>query len=99
MNNQMEFPVNFEKFAKEYGFKDDKEVYTNGIDLIPIFRVKQWLEHLSSVTPQPKTGHWIEEPNGWVRCSCCGDHYPQTSYGGAIGTKFCPNCGAKMEVE
>ena len=41
----MEFPETFEKFAKEYGFKDDKEVYTNGSDLIPIFRVKQWLEH------------------------------------------------------
>lgn len=45
MNEQMEFPETFEEFAKEYGFKDDKEVYTNGSDLIPIFRVKQWLEH------------------------------------------------------
>lgn len=45
MGEQMEFPENFERFAKEYGFKDDKEVYTNGLDLIPIFRVKQWLEH------------------------------------------------------
>lgn len=41
----MEFPETFEQFAKEYGFKDSKEVYTNGSDLIPIFRVKQWLEH------------------------------------------------------
>lgn len=40
----MEFPETFESFAKEYGFKDNKEVYTNGADLIPIFRVKQWLE-------------------------------------------------------
>ena len=45
MNEQMEFPETFEGFAKEYGFKDDKEVYTNGSDLIPIFRVKQWLEY------------------------------------------------------
>ena len=44
MSEQMEFPITFEKFAKEYGFKDDKEVYTNGSDLIPIFRVKQWIE-------------------------------------------------------
>lgn len=44
MNEQMVFPETFEGFAKEYGFKDDKEVYTNGSDLIPIFRVKQWLE-------------------------------------------------------
>ena len=45
MNEQMEFPETFEQFVKEYGFKDNKEVYTNGSDLIPIFRVKQWLEH------------------------------------------------------
>jgi hypothetical protein len=45
MNEQMVFPETFEKFAKEYGFKDDKEVYTNGSELISIFRVKQWLEH------------------------------------------------------
>ena len=45
MNEQMDFPETFEKFAKEYGFKDEKEVYTNGVDLIPIFRVNQWLEH------------------------------------------------------
>lgn len=49
MNEQMEFPETFEGFAKEYGFKDDKEVYTNGSDLIPIFRVKQWLEHDKSL--------------------------------------------------
>lgn len=44
MSEQMEFPETFETFAKEYGFEDDKEVYTNGSELIPIFRVKQWLE-------------------------------------------------------
>ena len=45
MNEQMEFPETFEKFAEQYGFNDDKKVYTNGSDLIQIFRVKQWLEH------------------------------------------------------
>jgi len=45
IGEQMEFPETFERFAKEYSFKDDKEVYTNGSDLIPIFRVEQWLEH------------------------------------------------------
>lgn len=42
---QMDFPETFEEFAEDYGFKDDKEVYTNGSDLIPVFRVKQWLDH------------------------------------------------------
>lgn len=45
MGDKMQFPETFEKFAKEYGFKDDKEYYTNGSDLIQVYRVKQWIEH------------------------------------------------------
>jgi hypothetical protein len=59
MNEQMEFPETFEKFAEEYGFKDDKEVYTNGSDLIPIFRVKQWLEHISTTKAESE-----------IHCNC-----------------------------
>lgn len=46
--NIMDFPNTFDEFAKDYGFKDSKEVYTNGSDLIQVFRVKQWLEHIES---------------------------------------------------
>lgn len=42
----MDFPDTFEQFAKDYGFKDVEERYTNGSELIPIFRVNQWLEHI-----------------------------------------------------
>ena len=41
----MTFPKTFEEFAEQYKIVDNKEVYTNGTELIPIFRVKQWLEH------------------------------------------------------
>ena len=44
---QMTFPDTFDEFAKEYGFKDKEEVYTNGSELIPVFRVKQWLQHIA----------------------------------------------------
>ena len=46
----MEFPNTFDEFAKAYGFKDDKEIYTNGSELIPVSRVKQWLEHINKPT-------------------------------------------------
>ena len=67
------------------------------------------INELPSVTPQPKTGHWIDpqQDDGMsdpiyyqVRCSNCGfDFDPQTFYQelkqyGA--DSFCPNCGAKM---
>ncbi len=46
--NLMEFPKTFNEFANNYGFVDDYEVYTNGADLIPVYRVRQWLEHIES---------------------------------------------------
>lgn len=47
--DMMEFPTSFDEFAKDYGFKDIEEFYANGSDLIPVFRVKQWLEHYNKL--------------------------------------------------
>lgn len=44
LGEQMDFPDTFDEFVKIYGFKDEQEVYSNGIELIPVFRVRQWLE-------------------------------------------------------
>ena len=41
----MTFPNSFEDFIKQYEFKDTEEIYTNGIELIPSFRVMQAWEH------------------------------------------------------
>lgn len=51
-----------------------------------------------------KTGKWVpqyaSEPHwtGFVvlsyKCSCCGGYYIPP-----YRTKYCPNCGAKMEVD
>lgn len=60
----------------------------------------QWVYALPSVTPQPKTGHWIEHPHEW------GDNWQYSKYECSVchnwalsDDDFCPNCGAKMEVE
>ena len=45
MPDTMNFPNTFDEFAEQYKIVDDKEIYTNGTELIPIFRVKQWLEY------------------------------------------------------
>ena len=53
------------------------------------------IKGMPPVNPQePKTGHWIDSPNGYfTQCSECGLH-------GAIGIYkhygWCPNCGARM---
>lgn len=56
---------------------------------------------LPSVTPQQKMGRWIfvhplqADDVGAYMCSCC-----EAGDWNLKGTeKFCPNCGAKMEVE
>lgn len=59
-----------------------------------------------------KKGYWIiEKPNEYTRktyCSVCGksapfiaisdDYYGGRMHGETIKTKYCPNCGAKMET-
>lgn len=72
------------------------------------------LKNAPFATPYPKTGHWVEENvNGGCRrvfCSECGcpppfehistgDVYSASGYGVINKTKFCPNCGVKMESE
>ena len=45
MSDMMTFPAIFDEFAEQYKIVDTEQIYTNGAELIPIFRVKQWLEH------------------------------------------------------
>ena len=51
------------------------------------------IQKLSPVTPQPKTGHWINTHGlgaKYYQCSICGDFdvFPQG--------KYCKWCGTKM---
>lgn len=41
----MDFPDTFDELVEQNAFKDTNEVYTNGAELIPVFRVRQWIEH------------------------------------------------------
>lgn len=45
MADIMEFPNTMKEFIDSYSFKDSEEIYTNGAELIPVFRVEQGLEH------------------------------------------------------
>ena len=108
MDNIMQFPETFEEFAKSYGFKDSKEIYTNGAELIPVFRVEQWLEHAQvERTCQPFVS---PDGAGWyaIGCSNCGhgfaDNNPDKEYllriskRSDIMPRYCSGCGAKVEV-
>ena len=45
MSNSMDFPNSWRKFLRGYSFKDKEQIYTNGSELIPVFRVEQMVEH------------------------------------------------------
>lgn len=63
--------------------------------------VREKVRALPPVTPQPKVGRWIAEINdygevmGW-HCDKC---YEDSGFTTTCKWDFCPNCGAKMEVE
>lgn len=54
MGVMMTFPDTFEEFAEQYKIVDTEHIYTNGTDLIPVFRVKQWLDHLQQQAEEVK---------------------------------------------
>lgn len=45
MEDKMEFPKTMKEFIDSYSFKDKEEAYTNGAELVPVFRVEQAFEH------------------------------------------------------
>ena len=91
----MEFPETFDEFVESCGFIETEEVYTNGSQLIPVFRVKQWLEHIKALSENK--GEW-RHYEGMLYCSECGaEFYDEImEYTGDEVPKHCPDCGADM---
>lgn len=45
MYERMEFPKEWKDFIENYKITDTEKMYTNGIDLIPVFRVEQMIAY------------------------------------------------------
>ena len=45
MSDCMHFPDTVEEFMEQYKMTDAKQVYSNGTEYVPIFRMEQWFEH------------------------------------------------------
>ena len=54
MPDIMTFPTHWGDFVKDYSFCDSEEIYTNGIMLIPTFRISQMVDHYFN-TPREET--------------------------------------------
>ena len=94
MSECMTFPDTVEEFMEQYKVVDTEQVYTNGTEFVPIYRMRQWFQH----EPERKKGKWIPMFDGkfcggayWFKCSECSRVVPDVRNG---GWNFCPNCGS-----
>lgn len=46
MADRMTFPNTVEEFMEKYKIVDTYCVYTNGVEMVPIFRMQQWFDHV-----------------------------------------------------
>lgn len=72
MADMMYFPKSFMEFIKGYSFKDSDEVYTNGAELIPVFRVEQAVEHYEAEIRNKAIDEFFDElkryeADDWLR--------------------------------
>ena len=56
----MEFPDTVEEFMEEYKMVDKHEVYSNGIEYVPIFRMEQWFEHCTEKEKDITQKDWAD---------------------------------------
>ena len=104
MSECMMFPDTVEEFMEQYKVVDTDGIYmSKGVELVPIFRMRQWFENIPSTQPQREMGRWLTTdayPHK-VYCSECYKTFAQTYWlvwvDGTLPRNFCPNCGAKME--
>ena len=93
MGEMMTFPASVEEFMEQYKTTDTEHVYSNGTEFVPIYRMKQWFEHVNyNGGSGVRHGRWFAKGSLSCRCSKCAcKNYKETQY--------CPNCGCKMDLE
>lgn len=63
----MSFPATVEEFMEQYEMVDKEQIYSNGTEYVPIFRMKQWFEHLKQLPSAQPEQRWI--PIKWHDCT------------------------------
>ena len=107
MGEMMTFPASVEEFMEQNKMIDTEHVYSNGTEFVPIYRMKQWLEHVNyNDGSGVQHGRWEDKPNPQWRaydiryCSACGWSIHKTKLRKSdLNWEYCPNCGCKMDLE
>lgn len=94
----MRFPETVDEFMEQYKIVDTEQVYTNGMDLVPIFRMQQWFEHLpaADVRPVAEISDTVDEVLDFLNdnSNCMPYHIYSTLFDLVSG--ICPDCGADI---
>ena len=102
MSDMMIFPASVEEFMEQYKTTDTEHVYSNGMEYVPIYRMKQWFEHCrnqqfpAADVATVRHGRWETNsgrPDSLICsvCKCGFDMWKHDPH------NYCPNCGAKMQ--
>ena len=98
MGEMMTFPASVEEFMEQYKITDTEHVYSNGVQFVPIFRMKQWFEHVNyNGGSDVRHGRWMDNED-YMFCSCCGMQWNYCD-NDTQDFHYCPNCGCKMDLE
>lgn len=62
MADLMTFPNTVEEFMDKYKIVDTYCVYTNGVEMVPIFRMQQWFDHVGQQSAEAI--YKVEEVDG-----------------------------------
>lgn len=65
MADMMTFPNTVEEFMEQYKIVDTEKIYTNGAELVPIFRMMQWFERVSATDTISRQAA-IDAANDWL---------------------------------
>lgn len=76
------YPATWQEFIEEKYFRDHKEIYTNGAEIMLVSDVKKMMQHYSQERPK---GRWIEEYKSYLD--------PHTGVGWDEVFSRCPICG------
>ena len=98
----MQFPKTIEEFMEEYKVVDTEHVYINGTELVPIFLMKQWFEHIGAEPIRHGKLMRTEAYPHRLYCSECSKTLipnEEICFEKNEFPKYCMWCGAKMEAK
>ena len=79
----------------------DKAVQIMDIDSIPVPYIRQCVIEMPAISPETivKHGRWEYDHGAW-QCSQCAEDNPYgIDFEARKFSNYCPNCGAKMDLE